>query len=198
MFRKSFFAALAMTFIVIFLTSCATTDRSGFDNDCDYAKARYEEMQTSVRTYYALGTTSVAEIAIAERRLKRAKNEYEAACSTKVPDYSGELFEGVHAPTNAQLTGESNCRENGKKRDYEMSSGMAIDIARNYKSELNSNGWFTSKVDASSEGAGFLSTKDGRHLNFRLSGPSDGVKFINICVWTSQPNDDNCSKNCND
>jgi len=188
-----------MAFMVVLLTSCATnTVRSDFDNDCDYARAHYEEMQTSVRTYYALGTTSVAEIAIAERRLKRAKNEYEAACSVKVPDYAGELFEGVHAPTNAQFTGESSCRENGKKRDYEVSGDLAIDIARNYKSVLNENGWFTTKVDASAEGAGFLATKDGRHLNFQLIGPPDGARFINICVWPSQPNDDNCSKNCND
>lgn len=86
MFRKVSFIVFAMAFLSILLMGCATTDRSGFKNDCDYAKARYEEMQKSVRTYYALGTTSVAEIAVAERRLKKAKEEYEAACGVKAPE----------------------------------------------------------------------------------------------------------------
>jgi hypothetical protein len=40
-------------------------------------------MQESVRTYYALGTTGVAEIAIAERRLKRAKEAMDTACGAE-------------------------------------------------------------------------------------------------------------------
>lgn len=79
MFRKRFFAALAMAFMVILLSCCATTSRTDFDDDCDCAKARYEEMQKSVRTYHGLGTTSVAEIAVVERHLKKAKAVYKPA-----------------------------------------------------------------------------------------------------------------------
>jgi hypothetical protein len=72
---------LFFVFMAILLSGCATkTVRSDYDNDCDYARAYHQEMQTSVRTYYALGTTSVAEIAIAERRLKRAAEEMKKAC----------------------------------------------------------------------------------------------------------------------
>lgn len=84
MYRQKLFIVLVMACFGIVSTGCATTDRSGYENDCDYAKARYEEMQTSVRTYYALGSTNVAEIAIAERRLKKAKEEYEAACGKQI------------------------------------------------------------------------------------------------------------------
>lgn len=198
MLNREFYTALAIIFFCILFTGCATTDRSAYDNDCDYARAHYEEMQTSVRTYYVLGTTSVAEIAIAERRLKRAKDQYESACSVEVADYTGDIFEGIDPPADAEPIGESNCRESGMKRSYVISGGSAIDIARKYKSVLNSNGWFSSKVDATSEGVGFLATKDGRHLNFQLSGPADGQKVINVCVWPTQPEDDSCSENCND
>lgn len=68
--------------------SCASnTSRADYESECDYAMARYKEMQESVRLYYALGTTSVAEIAVAERRLKKAEREAEKACGVELPDY---------------------------------------------------------------------------------------------------------------
>ena len=66
---------------VLTISGCATnTNRDDFDNDCDHARAYYEEMQQSVRTYYALGSTGVAEIAVAERKVKKAKEQVEIAC----------------------------------------------------------------------------------------------------------------------
>jgi outer membrane biogenesis lipoprotein LolB len=67
--------------LLMMLTACATTNRADYESDCEHAKAHHQEMQESVRTYYALGTTGVAEIAIAERRLKRAKEAMDIACS---------------------------------------------------------------------------------------------------------------------
>ena len=135
-------------------------------------------------------------MAAAERRLNKAKIEYDASCGMKASVDTVDLFEGVASPPNAQFTGESNCRENGKKRKYEMTVGVAIEITRHYKSLLNESGWFTSKINRSSDGAGFRATKDGRHLNFQLGGSPEGVKFINTCVWPLAPNDDSCSENC--
>jgi hypothetical protein len=143
-----------------------------------------------------LGTTNIAEVAVAERRLKKAKKEYEAACNVKVSGDTDDLFEGVHAPSEAKPTGESNCREDGKKRDYEISSGLTNDIASKYKSELEESGWFTTNIDGSSKIEEFRATKDGRHLKFQFGGPPDGTKNIHICVWPVWPNDDRCSENC--
>ena len=71
--------------VVLFVSGCATnTNREDIDNDCDHARAFYEEMQESARLYYALGTTSVAEIAVAERRVKKAKEAVGVACGEQV------------------------------------------------------------------------------------------------------------------
>jgi len=196
MLRNKIVTTFAIIFITIMLNACATTKRSDYDNDCDYAKARYEEIQRSVRTYYGLGSTTVVELAAAERRLNKAKKEYEGACGMKASGDTVDLFDGVNTPPNARFTGESNCREKGKKRDYEMTAGETIEITRHYKSLLNGSGWFTSKIDRSFHGAGFRATKDGRHLNFRLGDSPQGSKFMNICVWPSVPNDDSCSEKC--
>ena len=77
--------------VVASLAGCASTSK--FDHikdDCERAKAYYEDMAESVRLYYALGSTNVAEIAVAERRLKGARDEVLEACgeapATDVPD----------------------------------------------------------------------------------------------------------------
>lgn len=81
---EGIFAVLTTASIAVSFSGCASnTSRLDFENDCEYAKAYHAEMQESVRLYYALGQTSVAEIAIAERRLKKAKEGYEAACGEK-------------------------------------------------------------------------------------------------------------------
>jgi hypothetical protein len=69
--------------LLMILNACATTNRAEYESDCEHAKAYHQEMQDSVRTYYALGTTSVAEIAVAERRLKRAKEAMDSACGAE-------------------------------------------------------------------------------------------------------------------
>ena len=63
------------------LTACASNiNRDDFDNDCDYSRAYLEEMQESARVYYALGSTTVAEVAVVENRVKKAKKGVEEAC----------------------------------------------------------------------------------------------------------------------
>ena len=86
--------------VAALLSGCASnTSRSDYESECDFAKARYQEMQESVRLYYALGTSSVAEIAVAERRLKKAKKEAEAACGVQFPDEKPtETQENPEAP----------------------------------------------------------------------------------------------------
>lgn len=87
MIEAKLLTTCALVFLAVILSSCTgNTSRSDFDNDCDYARAEYEEMQQSVRTYYALGTTGVAEIAVAERRVKRAKDAVQKACGEQVPN----------------------------------------------------------------------------------------------------------------
>jgi hypothetical protein len=72
------------------LTCASTSKFDHIEDDCERAKAYYEEMAESVRLYYALGSTNVAEIAVAERRLKGARDEVLKACgeapATDVPD----------------------------------------------------------------------------------------------------------------
>ena len=82
MFRKRFFTAIAMAFMAILLIGCtlSTLDRADFDNDCDYARARYDEAQKNARHYYMFGTTTVAETAVVEKRVNDAKKQREAAC----------------------------------------------------------------------------------------------------------------------
>ena len=65
---------------VVLLSGCVTKDRSAHQNDCAKARARYAKMKQSVSAYYAAGTTSSAQIAIAERRLRKAKKDYQSAC----------------------------------------------------------------------------------------------------------------------
>ena len=61
---RSFTSFAAVCLVLVLCVGCATnTKRSDFDNECEYAKAKYQETQESARLYYALGTTSVAEIA---------------------------------------------------------------------------------------------------------------------------------------
>jgi len=80
--------SLVVILMAVLSAGCATnTSRADHESECDYAMARYQEMQESVRLYYALGTTSVAEIAVAERRLKKAEREAEKACGVELPDY---------------------------------------------------------------------------------------------------------------
>jgi len=75
------FKLLPLTILIFSFTACATnTKRSDFDNDCDYARAHYEEMQESARVYYALGKTTVVEMAAVERRVKKAKDAVAEAC----------------------------------------------------------------------------------------------------------------------
>jgi hypothetical protein len=84
---RSFTSFAAVCLVLVLCVGCATnTKRSDFDNECEYAKAKYQETQESARLYYALGTTSVAEIAVAERRVKKAKNAVESACGVQLPD----------------------------------------------------------------------------------------------------------------
>lgn len=64
----------------ILLSGCANTDRSDRQTDCAKARARYVKMKKSLGAYYATGTTSSAQIAIAEQRLRKAKKGYESAC----------------------------------------------------------------------------------------------------------------------
>ena len=113
------------------------------------------------------------------------------------PDPTG-LFESVPAPAGASFTGEYDCRESGKKRDYELGGGDALDIATAYKSVLDNNGWNTFNLGGISLGAGFQATLGNRYLNFQNGGPPGGARFINICVWPSQPNNDNCDQDCTD
>jgi hypothetical protein len=82
---RSFTSFAAVCLVLVLCVGCATnTKRSDFDNECEYAKAKYQETQESARLYYALGTTSVAEIAVAERRVKKAKNAVESACGVQL------------------------------------------------------------------------------------------------------------------
>jgi hypothetical protein len=92
--------SFAVILIAALSASCASnTSRADYESECDFAMARYKEMQESVRLYYALGTTSVAEIAVAERRLKKAEKEAEKACGVELPDY--EPPETQETPENA-------------------------------------------------------------------------------------------------
>lgn len=78
--KDSLFAPSTLVVAIVLLSGCASTDRSDRRSDCAKARARYAKMRRSVDSYYAAGTTSSAQIAIAERRLSRAKNDYESAC----------------------------------------------------------------------------------------------------------------------
>lgn len=73
-------ATLSLILVTILLAGCTTTDRSDRPNDCAKARSRYAKMKSTVKGYYAAGTTSSAQIAIAERRLSKAKRDYESAC----------------------------------------------------------------------------------------------------------------------
>jgi hypothetical protein len=100
---------LVVVLMAALSAGCATnTSRADHESECDYAMAKYREMQESVRLYYALGTTSVAEIAIAERRLKKAKKEAEAACHVQLPDVE---------PPETQESPEENGEEQKHQRD---------------------------------------------------------------------------------
>ena len=107
------------------------------------------------------------------------------------------LFADVPAPNGATFLSEGTCREGGAKRTY-SDSGDALDIATAYQSVLDGLGWNTFNLGGISLGAGFQATKDGRYLNFQNGGPPSGERTIYICVWPSQPQDDNCDENCND
>ena len=78
--RDCLVAPSKLILAAILLSGCVTTERSDRQNDCAKARARYAKMRQSVSAYYATGTTSSAQIAIAERRLRKAKKDYESAC----------------------------------------------------------------------------------------------------------------------
>ena len=108
------------------------------------------------------------------------------------------LFDSVPAPAGAAYVGEDACRENGQKRDYTLGGGSALDIASDYKAVLDNLGWNTFNLGGVDEGAGFQATLGGRYLNFQNGGPPGGMRFIQICVWPAQPNDNNCDQDCTD
>jgi hypothetical protein len=65
-----------------------------------------------------------------------------------------------------------------------------------YEAALTKNGWTIegSGGDPSGElGAGVQATyEDGRYLSLNVGGPGEGTKFGDLCVWPSQPSDNNC------
>jgi hypothetical protein len=79
---------ITLFIMVTLIAGCATKAKKGdFENECERAKAHYEEMQESARLYYALGKTSLVELAVIERRIKKAKNDMIATCEEKdLPD----------------------------------------------------------------------------------------------------------------
>jgi len=74
------FTRSALILAAVLLAGCTTTDRSERPNDCAKARSRYSKMKRTVQGYYSAGTTSSAQIAIAERRLSKARRDYESAC----------------------------------------------------------------------------------------------------------------------
>lgn len=90
-------SVVLLVIIVAVIAGCASTSKyDHIEDDCARANAYYADMAESVRLYYALGSTNVAEIAIAERRLKRARDEVIAACGeTPAIDVPDSLFDGA-------------------------------------------------------------------------------------------------------
>lgn len=73
--------AASLLFAVLGLAGCASKSKyAHIEDDCERAKAYHADMLESVRVYYMLGSTSVAEVAVAERRLKKAREEVVEAC----------------------------------------------------------------------------------------------------------------------
>jgi hypothetical protein len=85
-----------MVLVAYCFVGCASKSKfEHIEDDCERAKAYEAEMLESVRLYYALGSTNVAEIAVAERRLRKAREEVIEACGeASAIDIPDSLMDG--------------------------------------------------------------------------------------------------------
>ena len=106
------------------------------------------------------------------------------------------LFESVNDPAGAKYISSDNCRENGKHKYY-TSNDRPTAIVNAFASDLKRNGWEIKYQDSDEGWNGYggggdvKATKGGRYLKFHVGG--NGTMHIDLCVWPTRPNNDNCN-----
>lgn len=99
------------------------------------------------------------------------------------------------APAPAGLQKVSEDSKDGGTHTYYRGTSSAAEIVDAYKAELESDGWsiVTSGGGGSSwgGGAGLTATRGSAYLVMEAGGES-GETNVNLCVWPSKPDDDNC------
>jgi predicted RNA-binding protein with PUA-like domain len=109
-----------------------------------------------------------------------------------------DLLAGIPEPAAANFQAQDAIQEGGQHFFYTTSAPPG-NVVNNYQSALSAAGWTI--VNSGGDpfgmfGAGLTATNGVRYLKMKAGGPG-GSTFIDICVWPSQPGNDNCGQNNN-
>lgn len=114
----------------------------------------------------------------------------------------GSLLDNVPAPADATYQAQDSIQENGRHFYYTTTNAPA-DVAGAYQTALENNGWTIKNSGGGGDpfglfasGAGLTATNGSRYLKLNAGGPI-GSTHVDICVWPSQPVDDDCGQNNN-
>ena len=114
----------------------------------------------------------------------------------------GNLLANVPEPADAAFQAQDSIQEGGR-HFYYTSSNDPADVVGSYQAALEANGWTIVDSGGGGDpfgffggGAGLTATNGSRYLKMNAGGPR-GSTFIDVCVWSFQPTDDNCGQNNN-
>ena len=111
---------------------------------------------------------------------------------------SGDLAAGLSIPSNAtsESTGEDGTHY------YWSTSDSYSTVVSDVQSSAESAGWSVTSSgggggdDEGEGGGGFSASKDGAYLDLEAGG--DGTTYVDLCVWPSEPSNDDCGDDQDD
>ena len=99
------------------------------------------------------------------------------------------IMADVPIPSSFTYKCENNCG-NGAHRYY-TTTGNAIDIANNFKVQLENSGWtIEDGPGGNNQGAGLEASKGAKYLDFNVGGGT--IMNIDLSVWPSEPSNKHC------
>ena len=114
-------------------------------------------------------------------------------------DGTSGLLAGIPEPEGATYQATDSIQEGGLHAFWTTSMTPG-EFVESYNQQLEANGW--SIVSSGGDpfgtfGGGSTATQGERYFKFNAGGPGNGTTFIDLCVWPTQPSDNNCGQNQN-
>ena len=114
-------------------------------------------------------------------------------------DGTSGLLAGIPEPEGATYQATDSIQEGGLHAFWTTSMTPG-EFVESYNQQLEANGW--SIVSSGGDpfgtfGGGSTATQSERYFKFNTGGPGNGTTFIDLCVWPTQPSDNNCGQNQN-